>query len=245
MHGNQFERRIKAGVARSTRSFNPCVHLRFPYRSRGQNYPLKAWLKEARLLFPSSLRVTPCPPWLKNLRVFLKIDFRDDECGRIDENKTLRIIVGMWVETLRYVPILEFPILIVMVLIRAAMLRRHGIKALVFGATDKKDFFILPVILPLFYALTASVIDLPFPGVLISPLFKTPVLYALATIICTISLVWFGVTLKTFGKSFRVGIDEKTKEKLIRLSSCDMRCQLFISYGGRGRDAGIQQPVEQ
>jgi len=121
----------------------------------------------------------------------------------------------MWVETLRYVPILEFPILIVMVLIRAAMLRRHGIKALVFGATDKKDFFILPVVLLLFYALTASVIDLPFPGVLISPLFKTPVLYALATIICTSSLVWFGVTLKTFGKSFRVGIDEKTKEKLI------------------------------
>jgi len=121
----------------------------------------------------------------------------------------------MWIDILRYVPILEFPILIVMVLIRAAMLRRHGIKALVFGATDKKDYLILPVVLLLFYALPASVIDLPFPGILINPLFETPALYALATMICTISLAWFGATLKTFGKSFRVGIDEKTNEKLI------------------------------
>jgi len=37
----------------------------------------------------------------------------------------------------------------------------------------------------------------------------------IAIIICTISLIWFGLTLKIFGKSFRVGIDENTKENLI------------------------------
>ena len=34
-------------------------------------------------------------------------------------------------------------------------------------------------------------------------------------LICTASLIWFGITLNIFGKSFRVGIDENTTEKLI------------------------------
>jgi protein-S-isoprenylcysteine O-methyltransferase Ste14 len=36
-----------------------------------------------------------------------------------------------------------------------------------------------------------------------------------AIVICTISLIWFGITLNTFGKSFRVGIDENTTDRLI------------------------------
>ncbi|MDR1073759.1 MAG: hypothetical protein LBL45_08815 [Treponema sp.] len=36
-----------------------------------------------------------------------------------------------------------------------------------------------------------------------------------AIIFCTISLVWFFATLKIFGRSFRVGIDENTNDTLI------------------------------
>ena len=116
---------------------------------------------------------------------------------------------------LKYIPILELPILIIMVLIRAMILRRHGIKAMVFGATDKTDYFIIPVVLLLFYALLASVINVPFPHILIKPFFEMDILYIIAIILCTISLVWFGVTLKVFGNSFKVGIDETSNEKLI------------------------------
>ena len=116
---------------------------------------------------------------------------------------------------LKYIPILELPVLIIMVLIRAIMLRRHGIKAIVFGVTDKTDYFIIPVVLLFFYALLSSIVNLPFPDILFKSFFEMRILYILSIIICTISLIWFGITLKIFGKSFRVGIDEKSKDELI------------------------------
>lgn len=116
---------------------------------------------------------------------------------------------------LKYIPILELPVLIIMVLIRAIMLRRHGIKAIVFGVTDKTDYFIIPVVFFFFYALLASITNLPFPEYLIKSFFDFNILYIIAIIMCSISLIWFGITLKVFGKSFRVGIDENTKNKLI------------------------------
>ena len=116
---------------------------------------------------------------------------------------------------LKYIPILELPVLIIMVIIRAAMLRKYGIKAFVFGVTDKTDFLLVPMVLFFFYGLLSTVINMPFPNILVKSFFTTNSLYICAIVICTISLIWFGVTLKVFGKSFRVGIDEKTEDKLI------------------------------
>ena len=116
---------------------------------------------------------------------------------------------------LKFIPVLELPILVFMVFIRARMLRRHGIKAIVFGDTDKTDFIIIPIVLFFFYGLLSTVIKLPFPEVLTKPLLEKEILYIVSIIICTASLVWFALTLKVFGKSFRVGIDENTKDELI------------------------------
>ena len=116
---------------------------------------------------------------------------------------------------LKYIPILELPILIILVIIRAVILRRHGIKAFVFGVTNKTDFLIVPVVLFFFYGLLSTVINLPFPKFLIKPFWEMYLTYIISIVICTISIIWFGITLKIFGKSFRVGIDEKTEEKLI------------------------------
>jgi protein-S-isoprenylcysteine O-methyltransferase Ste14 len=102
-----------------------------------------------------------------------------------------------------------------MVITRAIILRRHGIKAVVFGVTDKTDYFLVPVIITFFYALTASFTNLPFPAVLTKLFIENNILIVCAIVICTASLVWFAITLKIFGKSFRVGIDEKTNDKLI------------------------------
>jgi len=95
------------------------------------------------------------------------------------------------------------------------MLRRRGIRAIVFGVTHKSDYFIIPVMLFFIYGLISIVIDLPFPKILIRPFWDIDVLNICAAAICTISLIWFGITLKIFGQSFRVGIDENTGDKLI------------------------------
>jgi protein-S-isoprenylcysteine O-methyltransferase Ste14 len=116
---------------------------------------------------------------------------------------------------LKYIPLFELPFLIIMVLIRSAFLRKHGIKAIVFGNTNKTDFIIIPFVLFFFYGLTAGVFNLPFPNILINPFWDIIIMDTIAIIICTISLIWFGLTLKVFGKSFRVGIDENSKDNLI------------------------------
>jgi protein-S-isoprenylcysteine O-methyltransferase Ste14 len=114
-----------------------------------------------------------------------------------------------------YIPIIELPILILLVLIRTAMLRRHGIKAIVFGVTDKTDFIIIPVVLFFVYAMFSSLCGWPFPAILTNLFWKINIVNICAIVICSVSLVLFGITLKIFGKSFRVGIDEDTNEKLI------------------------------
>jgi len=116
---------------------------------------------------------------------------------------------------MEYIIILELAILIVMVLIRSAILRRNGTNAIVFGVTDKTDYFLIPVVLIFFYALLAPIFNLPFFMVLKNPFWNINILNWFAIIICTITLIWLAITLKIFGSSFRVGIDENTKEKLI------------------------------
>ena len=116
---------------------------------------------------------------------------------------------------MKYIPIIELPILIIMVLIRSVMLSRHGIKAIVFGVTNKTDYIMLPIIICFFYGILSAVFDLPCPGVLKSHFWKMKILNIFPIAVCTISLIWFGITLKIFGTSFRVGIDEKTNDKLI------------------------------
>jgi len=114
-----------------------------------------------------------------------------------------------------YVPIFLLPILILMVIVRAQILRKHGIKAIVFGRTNKSDFVIIPIVLCFFYFIITSVFDLPFPEVFKRYFWHLPFLHLVATGICLSSLIWFFITLKTFGRSFRVGIDINTKDDLI------------------------------
>lgn len=114
-----------------------------------------------------------------------------------------------------YIPIIELPVLILLVLTRAMVLRRQGIKVIVFGVTDKSDFFIIPIIVFFMYALLSGIFSFPFPRLLTEPFWETTVLLWAAVFLCTASLAWFALTLRIFGKSFRVGIDEKTNDKLI------------------------------
>ena len=116
---------------------------------------------------------------------------------------------------MNYIPILLLPILFIMVIIRSIILRRQGIKTIVFGKADKTDYFIIPIVLFFVYGIVSSLFNLPFPKFLTTAFWELDILYVFSIIICCISLIWFAVTLKVFGKSFRVGIDMNTAEKLI------------------------------
>jgi protein-S-isoprenylcysteine O-methyltransferase Ste14 len=98
---------------------------------------------------------------------------------------------------------------------RTVTLRRRGIRAFVFGETDKTDFLLAPILLVLIYAVCATAFVLPMPRALIRPFWFSQALGWLGLFLCAIALAAFALALKSFGDSFRVGIDEKKPDALV------------------------------
>lgn len=96
-------------------------------------------------------------------------------------------------------------LLIILVLSRAFQLKKLGIKAIQFGEMDKKDFFIPPFALLLFYIVFASAFGLPKIGV---ELFNNEFVGWVGVAVCVMGILLFMYALISFGKSFRVGLDE-------------------------------------
>ena len=101
------------------------------------------------------------------------------------------------------------------VLIRAAIMRKKGIKALVFGATDKSDFILVPMVLAIAYTVLAKTFGLPMWEPLIKPFWETVIPGWVGLALCVLAIVGFALTLASFGDSFRVGIDEENPDKLV------------------------------
>ena len=106
-------------------------------------------------------------------------------------------------------------LLIIILMSRAALMRRKGIKAIVFGKTDKSDFLLLPVVLFLIYSVIAGLFNLPMWQPLVMPFWDTTIPGWVGLVICTFALVVIAFSLKSFKDSFRVGIDESKPDKLI------------------------------
>lgn len=108
-----------------------------------------------------------------------------------------------------------FVLFVITVLIRAAILRKRGIQAIVFGKTDKSDFIIIPVVAVVVYAVLASMFELPIWEVLIRPFGGNLISGWMGIALCSVALVGFILSMYNFGDSFRVGIDEHTPNMLI------------------------------
>ena len=118
--------------------------------------------------------------------------------------------------TLQYILSIVFlGLFVVMVLVRAAVLRKHGVRAMVFGQTDKSDFVLVPIMLAIFYSALANTFGLPMWSFLIRPFWNNPIPGWIGVALCAISCVGFFLTLIGFGDSFRVGIDEHKPGKLV------------------------------
>ena len=114
---------------------------------------------------------------------------------------------------MRYFAALTIVLLIGMVLIRASLLKRQGIKAIRFGETDKKDFLIPPFALLYFYLVFAQAFRLP--TVSRQEFFQPEATSWIGVAFCIGGLLLLLGSLISFGRSFRVGIDQDRPGRLI------------------------------
>jgi len=92
-------------------------------------------------------------------------------------------------------------------------MRSKGIKAVHFGAVDKTDFLMPPFALFYFYVVFANAFN--FPAVSRQKFFDSAVVSWAGVLVCLAGLVLLFLSLVSFGKSFRVGIDQEHPDKLI------------------------------
>jgi len=109
-----------------------------------------------------------------------------------------------------------FAAFIICVAGRAGMLRKKGINAIVFGATDKTDFLLVPFALATIYAVFANTFALPLWRPLLAPLWKMETPGVLGLMISGLAVAGIIASLVSFGDSFRVGIDERKPDKLVK-----------------------------
>ena len=113
----------------------------------------------------------------------------------------------------RYIGPLTIVFLLGFVLTRVLLLKRNGIKAMKFGEMAKMDFLILPFVLLYFYLVFAAVFELLAPSR--QQFFHSRIAFWLGAFFCAAGLLLLFLSLASFGKSFRVGIDQDRPDKLV------------------------------
>jgi protein-S-isoprenylcysteine O-methyltransferase Ste14 len=112
-----------------------------------------------------------------------------------------------------YFAVLAVVLLLGMVLVRAWLMRRQGINAFHFGSTDKTDFLIPPFALFYFYTVFAAAFHLP--TVSRQEFFQSGIVSWVGVVLCLAGLFLLFLSLVSFGKSFRVGIDRDHPDELV------------------------------
>jgi protein-S-isoprenylcysteine O-methyltransferase Ste14 len=107
---------------------------------------------------------------------------------------------------------------------------RKGIKAMHFGGIDKKDFLILPFALFYFYVVFAAAFNLP--TVSRQELFHSGIVSLVGVFFCLAGLFLLFLSLVSFGKSFRVGIDQDHSDELVMTGIFAFsRNPIYVAFG--------------
>jgi protein-S-isoprenylcysteine O-methyltransferase Ste14 len=112
-----------------------------------------------------------------------------------------------------YLAAATIALLIGMVLTRVFLLRRTGTRAMYFGNIDKKDFLIPPVALFYFYTVFAAAFGWPLLGG--QRIFQSGTAAWIGVGLCFSGLLMLLLSLISFGRSFRVGIDIDHPDQLV------------------------------
>jgi protein-S-isoprenylcysteine O-methyltransferase Ste14 len=102
---------------------------------------------------------------------------------------------------------------LVLVMTRVFLMRRMGVKAVYFANIDKKDFLIPPLAFLYIYIVTST--PLRLPNATKQEFFRSEALSWGGVCLCALGLLLFLVSLVSFGRSFRVGIDTDKPGKLV------------------------------
>jgi protein-S-isoprenylcysteine O-methyltransferase Ste14 len=112
-----------------------------------------------------------------------------------------------------YLASLTLVLLVGMVVVRVSLMRRLGIRLLLFGKIDKKDFLIPPFSVLYFFLVFAGAFNLP--TVSNQQFFSSDVVSWIGVLLCLTGLILFMLSMVAFGTSFRVGIDVNHSDKLV------------------------------
>ena len=130
----------------------------------------------------------------------------------------------------KYFAALTIPLLLAMVWVRVLLMRSKGIKAVHFGATDKTDFLMPPLALFYFYVVFANAFN--FPTLSRQQFFQSAVVAWGGVLLCLAGLVLLFLSLVSFGKSFRVGIDQEHPHKLVTTGLFAFsRNPIYVAFG--------------
>ena len=129
----------------------------------------------------------------------------------------------------RYLAATAVLLLVMLVLARTAQFRKLGIQVMKFGEMDKKDFFIVPFALLLFYLILAGVFRWPALG---AELFGSPWAAWTGVVFCAAGIALFVWALVSFGRSFRVGLDEDHPGELVTTGAFAFsRNPIYVAFG--------------
>lgn len=112
-----------------------------------------------------------------------------------------------------YLAAVTIVLLIGMVLTRVVLLRRTGTRAMHFGNIDKRDFLIPPVALFYFYTVFAAAFGWPLVGG--QRFFHSEAVAWIGVALCFGGSLMLLLSLISFGRSFRVGIDVDHPDELV------------------------------
>src|SRR5262245_22634012 len=129
-----------------------------------------------------------------------------------------------------YLAALTIVLLLGMVLTLVVLMRRAGTRAMHFGAIDRTDFLIPPFALFYFYTVFAAVFNLPLVST--QKFFHSEVVSWVGVFLCFGGVILLLLSLVSFGKSFRVGIDIDHPDKLVTTGVFAFsRNPIYVAFG--------------
>lgn len=112
-----------------------------------------------------------------------------------------------------YFAALTIVLMLGMVVVRVQVMKRHGIQVMQFGKIDRSDFLLPPFALFYFYLVFAAAFHLPIPSR--QEFHHSELITWLGVLFCLVGLLVLFWSLVSFGKSFRIGIDQEHPDRLI------------------------------
>jgi protein-S-isoprenylcysteine O-methyltransferase Ste14 len=129
-----------------------------------------------------------------------------------------------------YLAALTIVLLLGMVLFRVFWLRRTGTHAMHFGNIDKTDYVIPPFALFYFYTVFAAAFR--WPNLSQHALFRSEGLAWIGVGLCLAGLTLLALSLVSFGRSFRVGIDADHADRLVTTGIFAIsRNPIYVAFG--------------